>query len=248
MLGVDDGVAPAGRGACEHPRDDVVSGAPYQQLGGRPDQAVDGEGPTARVGARERLEESSRVERVLGVGHQVARQHDLVESATANALHRGGNGCLVPGGGDVAIAVPDLAWPANRCRRRSASHRASPIVVIHEAPSRRPTMTLGTIITDALGPSSKVNDPNATGPLPGTCTWSSMSSDSTSSRHHCGCAGHAVLTGDGETRRLTPGRETVGAAGPGDDALVRQGVQQRSGVSDRDGARDGAGTGRGAHK
>ena len=72
---------------------------------------------------------------------------------------------------------------------------ASPTVVIQAAPSRRPTTTAGTTTTDSAGPSSKVNEANATGPDPATVTRSSMSKDATSSRHHAAAS----------AKRLGPG-------------------------------------------
>ncbi len=55
-----------------------------------------------------------------------------------------------------------------------SSMGASPTVVSHARPFLRPSSTRGTTSTEPCASGSKVNEPNATGPEPGTCTSSSM--------------------------------------------------------------------------
>ena len=58
---------------------------------------------------------------------------------------------------------------------RGVARSRAPVVIVvsHERPPRRPTTTFGTTITPpAAEPSSNANDPNATGPVPGSWTSS----------------------------------------------------------------------------
>ena len=56
--------------------------------------------------------------------------------------------------------------------------------MIHATPSRRPTTTRGTTITEPGASSAKVKLVNATGPVPGSPTSSATDSRPANERHH----------------------------------------------------------------
>ena len=78
-----------------------------QELGCRADQAVDGVDPGAGVARDQSLHEPARVDRRTGAGLQVAGQHDLVELAGPDPLHRKGNRRLPLSCREGAVGVPD---------------------------------------------------------------------------------------------------------------------------------------------
>ena len=74
-------VAGAPDGAGQHARGDQAALAAHQQLGGRAEQAVDVERPAHRVRRRQPPQRPPDVDRLVGGGHQVAGEDDLLQVA-----------------------------------------------------------------------------------------------------------------------------------------------------------------------
>ena len=71
----------------QHPRRGQARLEADQHLGRRADQTVDEIGPAARVGVAQPADEPAGVQVGVGHGHQVTRQHDLVEQPGADVAH-----------------------------------------------------------------------------------------------------------------------------------------------------------------
>ena len=78
------------------------------------------------------------------------------------------------------------------------------IVVSQDLPSRRPMIVSGTTSTEPSDVESKVKLPKATGPLPGSATWSSTSVPSKSSRSHFSPAVNLSSPAGRVTRAVSP--------------------------------------------
>ena len=96
----------------------------------------------------------------------------------------------------------------------------------------------GTTSTEPSEVESKVKLPKATGPLPGSATWSSTSAPSKSSRSHFSPAVNLSSPAGRVTRAaLAPPGQAVTVPDPGHARRFREQCHQVAGVGDLDSAR-----------
>ena len=152
--------------AGQHARRDRAVVDPHERLGARAEQAVDRVGPGVGVAEREVHEHAAQVGALGQVTDEVAREHHLAERAGADAAH---------GIRDHrAVAGRDRGCPACSESRYSgpsgvvATGSLEPLMRVTQlTPSRRPTITSGTMSTlGCSDSSSKVKAPKPSRPLP----------------------------------------------------------------------------------
>jgi len=166
-----------GHGVGAHP----VAGAGHEQLGGGPDEPADGEEHARRVGGPELGQDVAPADGGISLDHQLAGQTTLravplrnsSRAATTDACQSVAARGLVT----VKRVGPAVAGPDGSSLKSTSGMGASTSRrwVTHCVPSSaRPTITRGTMRSPAQA-GSNGRAPNATGPVPGTPTSSSIS-------------------------------------------------------------------------
>ena len=229
-------VAGAPDGAGEHARGDQALLGADQQLGRRAHQAVDAERPARRVLHGEPVERPPHVDGVLGAGVHVAREDDLLHVAGLDGGDAAGDDVTPAVRADGAVGVDDRAGVDGRHARaddvRQLRGGAEPGA---RGDRRHPRATAAAADDDLRARrsrrprrsrSSNANEPNATGPVPGT--WTSSRTIARASDVLPGPlgVGEPVGAADLDAQGLAPGHQPVAAADPGQRALGRQEVEQ----------------------
>ena len=225
-------VAGATDRAGQHPRGDQAALASNQQLGRRAEQPVDVEGPAHGVGRGEPAQRPAHVDRLVGGGDQVPREHHLLQLAGVDAGDRVARRRLPRSAVEGAVGEDD----AGRAGRAVASARGTSTEARRRADRRhpggsprRPTTTRGTTSADSPGSSANPKLPKHTSPLPGTSTPSRTTAASRS------CATRPTRPRSGRRRdvrrtrrRPSPRCPRRGAARPADPDRHRPGSRSTS--------------------
>ncbi len=147
-------VAGAADGAGEHAGGDQAALAPHQQSRGSPEDAVDVEGPAHLVLLGEAAQRPAHVDGLVGGGDEVAREHDLLQVALADAAHGLGDDRhpLLAVARAVGEDQPDRRRrPVGGASVGGAASAPTETVVSQVRSPRRPTTTCGTTRTESPG-------------------------------------------------------------------------------------------------
>ena len=182
-------VAGAADRAGQHARGDQAALAPHEQLGGGAEEPVDVEGPAHRVALGEPAQRPADVDRLVGGRHEVAREHDLLEVALADAAYAVGHHASPTRRRHRAVGEGHLVAVRRRAsgsgsRSGSGASSSWPITVTHARPPRRADDDRGHdqhAATGVVGEGEAARGRSS--PVPGTPTSSRTTAAAVVARH-----------------------------------------------------------------